>query len=620
MWESRQLCNPQLIPSSTTDVLHPSRFGMSIISQRHNTDAIAGSHNQVHNIAGDQYSYNITNTTHHHGPSSQEAILATLKPVDRSNYYVTPCMEGTRQWIHDQIHIWLNDFQASNILWLGGSPGAGKSTIASTLVSQLTEMGRLGSSFFFKRGDVTLSDPAVVWRTVAFDLAQVHPVFAEKLVANLQERKVDLSRADIESHYKYTIEDPLMEIWNRYTEQEVDHVIEDVEGERPCKRRKPNNVQEGWALQYPVVVFDALDECGSDGSQSVQRRILMNTITRWSRLHPCFKLFMTSRDQYITPSFRQVCYHIPLETGDLTSHESNIDIYRFFECRFAEIASNYPSLQSWPGSSIIKQLTDRAAGLFVWADTVMRYLEQGLPKMRLKHILKGSIHGEGDAVDQLYQQILRLSFIGAEVLDVYRRTVGAIVLARRPLRRVDLIHFLGQPEDESSIDFVLNKLSSVISIHNVNGQIYTSHLSFCEFVCDPRRCDQTYVIDRTIHSRIMTLACLRIMNSGLRFNICNIETSYLRNEDLDLDKRIKESIPPRLSYACNFWTEHLQATSSDIELRYAVKDFLHIRLLYWLEVLSLMRNIKTASQALLHIRNWSHVGSHLTFVAGKLMS
>jgi hypothetical protein len=593
---------------------------MSVISQRHNTDTTVGSHNQVHNIGRDQYNYNTTNTTHHHGPSSQETILATLRPVDRSKYYVTPCMEGTRQWIHDQIHTWLNDFQAPNILWLGGSPGAGKSTIASTLVSQLTEMGRLGSSFFFKRGDDTLSDPAVVWRTVAFDFAQVHPVFAEKLVANLQERKVDLSRADIESHYKYTIEDPLMEIWNRYTEQEADHVIGDVEGERPRKRRKPNNVQEGRTLQYPVVIFDALDECGSDNSQSVQRRILMNTITRWSRLHPCFKLFVTSRDQYITSSFRQVCYHISLETGDLTSLESNIDIYKFFERRFAEISSNHPSLQSWPGSSVIEQLTNRAAGLFVWADTVMRYLEQGLPKTRLEHILRGSIRREGDAVDQLYQRILQLSFIGAEALDVYKRTVGAIVLAKRPLRRVDLTHFLGQPEDESSIDFVLNRLSSVISIHNTNGQIYTSHISFCEFVCDPGRCDQTYVIDHTVHSRIMTLACLQIMKSDLRFNICNIETSHLCNDDLDLDERIEESISPRLSYACNFWTEHLQATSFDIELRYAVKDFLHIRLLYWLEVLSLMRNTKTASQALLHIRNWSLVGSHLILVARKLMS
>jgi ABC-type transport system involved in cytochrome bd biosynthesis fused ATPase/permease subunit len=133
-----------------------------------------------------------------------------------------PCMPGTRQWILNQIHSWLDDPQAPNILWLGGSPGAGKSTIASTLVSQLAEMGRLGSSFFFKRGDIALSDPAAVWRTVAFDLAQVDPVFAERLVANLKERKMDVSRADVESHFKYMIEDPLIESWKRNTQGQAD--------------------------------------------------------------------------------------------------------------------------------------------------------------------------------------------------------------------------------------------------------------------------------------------------------------------------------------------------------------------------------------------------------------
>jgi hypothetical protein len=194
---------------------------MSLIPQHaHDTYAIAAaSHSQFHNVGRDQYNYT-TNITHHHDPSHQEtqAVLAALKPADRSGYYVTPCMQGTRQWIIDQIRTWLNDPQAPNILWLGGSPGAGKSTIASTLVSQLAEMGRLGSSFFFKRGDVALSDPAAVWRTVAFDLAQVDPIFSERLVVNLKERKVDATRADIESHFKHMIEDPFMESWKRNTQ------------------------------------------------------------------------------------------------------------------------------------------------------------------------------------------------------------------------------------------------------------------------------------------------------------------------------------------------------------------------------------------------------------------
>jgi hypothetical protein len=93
--------------------------------------------NQVNNVVGDQYHHNTTNTTHHYPSSSpsKETILAALRPVDCSGYYVMPCMEGTREWIFAQILAWLDDCQAPNILWLGGSPGAGKSTIASDLVS-----------------------------------------------------------------------------------------------------------------------------------------------------------------------------------------------------------------------------------------------------------------------------------------------------------------------------------------------------------------------------------------------------------------------------------------------------------------------------------------------------
>src|SRR5271170_5728946 len=290
---------------------------------------IDASHSQFHSAGRDQY-----NTIYTTAATNQETVLGTLKPVDRSGYYVPPCMRGTRQWLVERIHCWLDDQQARNILWLSGGPGSGKSTVASTLVSQLGEMGRLGSSFFFKRGDIAMSDPAALWRTVAFDLAQKDPVFAEILIENLNEKRVDPTRADIESHFKYLIQDPLTESWRR---------------------------QQGTtnAMRSPVIVLDALDECGSDRSQSTQRQIFMDTIVAWSGLHPSFKLIITSRDQHIPLSFREVSHRIPLETGDLVGKETMTDIRTFFERRFADITSQYPSLRSWPGTSIIQQLTDR---------------------------------------------------------------------------------------------------------------------------------------------------------------------------------------------------------------------------------------------------------------------
>ena len=139
-------------------------------------------------------------------------ILATLKPVDRSVHYVLPCMKGTRRVVFERVDRWLSDFEAPNILWLSGSPGAGKSAIASSLVEHLRGTGRLGSSFFFRRGDVALSGPAALWRTVASDLSQYDTSIMASLISELQAKRVDPERAEIELHFQHLIEEPLTQV------------------------------------------------------------------------------------------------------------------------------------------------------------------------------------------------------------------------------------------------------------------------------------------------------------------------------------------------------------------------------------------------------------------------
>ena len=123
-------------------------------------------------------------------------------------------MKGTRLGVFKEIDQWLADADARNILWLVGCPGSGKSTIASSLVSDLTERHRLGSSFAFKRGDVTLSDPSAVWRTVAYDLASNDPTFKKHLVEILKGRTVDPGRPDIASHFEHLIKGPFTDSYN----------------------------------------------------------------------------------------------------------------------------------------------------------------------------------------------------------------------------------------------------------------------------------------------------------------------------------------------------------------------------------------------------------------------
>jgi hypothetical protein len=85
----------------------------------------------------------------------------------------------------------------------------------------------------------------------------------------------------------------------------------------------------------PVVVVDALDECGSDETHSSQRQILLNTLTLWSRLPRSFKLILTSRDERMPGSLydRNVGHKIMLETGDAVTSDTQNDIRLYLERR-----------------------------------------------------------------------------------------------------------------------------------------------------------------------------------------------------------------------------------------------------------------------------------------------
>jgi hypothetical protein len=94
-------------------------------------------------------------------------------------------------------------------------------------------------------------------------------------------------------------------------------------------------------------------------------------------------------DDQIPNSFRAVCNRITIETGDVAGQEAVHDVCVFFQKRFAAItAENYSLSPVWPGKSIIEQLTHHAAGLFIWADTVMKFVEKGIPHKRLHSILQ----------------------------------------------------------------------------------------------------------------------------------------------------------------------------------------------------------------------------------------
>jgi hypothetical protein len=172
--------------------------------------------------------------------------------------------------------------------------------------------------------------------------------------------------------------------------------------------------------------------------------------------------------------------------------------------------------------------------------------------------------------------------------------------------------FILQPK--ASVAVILGKLSSVISVGRDFG-IRVNHLSFSEFICDARRCPQRFYIDRCQASHNMSMTCFRLMKDvkdGLKFNICNLETSHLPNMKVhDLPERISRNIQRPVLYSCRFWAAHILDTPTDLEenvtLITDIWDFFQSRFLYWLEVMSVTEDVEAADIALLTAADWIQV-------------
>jgi NACHT domain len=489
-------------------------------------------------------------------------------------------MEGTREDVLKSINDWTMDYNAPNILWLKGHPGVGKSAIAAQVVEQLSTLRRLGSSFSFQRQNAAILTPHALWCTVAYDFARRHPTARRIMIAKLEEEEFHLVTNNIEMLFRHFIHEPLL--------GSVDI---------PTARS-------------PVVVIDALDECGGlEGQNSTHRRQLIETLRNWSRLPGKFKLVVTSRGENDIERLFSATSHHPIEisAGQTVNARSSSDIRIFLTERFRQIAERYPRSLSptWPGPQIVNKLTERAAGLFIWAETVVKFITLGEPQRRLKLVFED---GEAGDIDELYKQVLSNVFQRPRKNDIddLRSIVGTIIFAKAPLSFSSLAQLLSA--NTSTVEHICNALQSIL---DSTRMLQFHHQSFVDFMLNKDKCPQEYLIDPHDQHHSLVLACLQTMRDNLRFNICNIESSYLRNDDIpDLASRADKHIPLHLFYSSCWWASHLSEIEFDVTTLGRLQFFTRNQFLAWLEVLSIKKQVNLASQMLLSLIRWIPVSSY----------
>ena len=500
--------------------------------------------------------------------------------MDASSHHT--CLPGTRTVVLTFLTDWLaTPSKGQSIFWLHSPAGSGKSAISDTIADYFRSLGRLGAFLFFCRDDRFHSDPAAVIRTLAYQLAASDPYIQSAVCAEI-EKDHSIAQAPILRQFTKLLLEPLNSIGKLASEGPI------------------------------IIVIDALDECGDPASWKSLLALLAREV---AKLPAVFRFLITSRaESDIVASF--------LGQSNVINHELGVgtddDIYLFLRAEISDIRNHHSHLApDWPGETSVNLLAVHSDGLFIWASVAMKMLMDAYdPDEQLRVLLEAGSHGSraaGAALDVLYEKALNsVGLWDSHGFSTdFRAIMGVVLAGRIPLSDNTIDHLLGLDGPKQS-RAMLSRLQSLL-IWSPGKTIQVLHMSFGTYLTDPIRSgQQPWFIDLSVVNEILAVGCLRLMRHGLRFDICNLESSHLRNEDIaDLTQRIEAAIPSHLAYACQFWADHLQAAPGVATLANDLHHFIHDFLLYWLEVLSLLGNVPFALPALQKTAQWSRVSQVL---------
>ena len=214
-------------------------------------------------------------------------------------------------------------------------------------------------------------------------------------------------------------------------------------------------------------------------------------------------------------------------------------------------------------------------------------------------------------LDTLYATVLEncIDWEDDEMKEAFASVFSLILFGKTPLSDTDIDGVLCY--EEGTTRDVLSGLHSLV-VFETGKPIRIHHTSLYDYLTSTR-CDESWYIDTDLEKSKIVSRCFGLMKNRLRFNICDLETSFKFNRDVpDIEKRVNERIHPGLVYACHYWASHLRDVPYSDELLSEFNDFVYNQLLYWLEVLSLTKTLYAyLESSLLNAIGWAKVSCRI---------
>lgn len=487
------------------------------------------------------------------------------------------CLPDTRMDILAEIFAWASmPTIKGNVYWLHGFPGAGKSTIATSVANIFRDLRRLGAFTFFTRGMAARNDPASLIRTLAYQLGEFDHRIGSA-IARVVEEVPSIRQAPLRWQFQKLLVEPFASI-------------------KDCLREGPI-----------LVVIDALDECGQTGAREELLRVLASESPR---LPPTIRIFITSRAERDIRNTFSTSPHVSTREIDIKSPTNEKDVRTYIHHRMVDIRlqNEWLDLSSdWPGKARTDSLALRASGLFIWAYTACLYIEKGQdPEERLSQLVQTTLYADAEAaLDGIYVTALESAGRWDDVAFAtdFREIMGLVIVAGNPLtaNTIDLLNANMVGRKRRPCLHTIRHLGTVLQWAE-DKPICVMHPSFEDFITERRRCgSDAWFIDRPAHHLRVARLCIARLGKVLKKNVCGLKLST---------SGWKEALPEDVVYPARYWVDHLcnsQTCSDEEAVVKEIHSFLCSHFLHWIEVMTVMRKARQTIGLMIRLKEWVDV-------------
>jgi len=345
--------------------------------------------------------------------------------------------------------------------------------------------GQLAASFFFSRSAPSRSHARWFFTTIALQIAHYMPQMRQRICK--------------------AVEDDLQILHKQHSAQLKQLLI------LPLLSPSPSS---SAPMPPFLVIVDGLDECYEDQSKLLLH--ILELVT--TRSLPLRFLIFSRPEPQICHFFDTVALSASTRVSIYGDHQAREDVRLFLQTGFntihdserhAAIMKHVPKL--WPSDEIVQLLADRSDGYFIYASTVLKYVDQEYSSCidRLREVIELSTPGSSmfAELDKLYLQVLSIY----PDTDLLLRVLGGLLAPTRTR-----IHFNDREWVEclqailglhpGQVEHILRGLHSVLDIRVYVDHIRQAkpfHASFPQFLFDKSRAGRYHIDTQNIIADIV---------------------------------------------------------------------------------------------------------------------